>query len=104
MRDDLKKFVKELYLKGKVDAQRYKDLGIAADQLMSCNNITEEYHLINELAAGSFPELQRFLTENRMRAAENLENLFMERIDEHLANNDLEKARLMMDMLQTVGI
>ncbi len=104
MRDDLKKFVKEIYLKGKIDAQRYQDLSKVADELIQANNITEEYQIINDLAAGSYPEFQRFLTENRMRAAENLENLFMERIDQLLAKNDLEKARLMMDMLQTVGL
>jgi len=103
MREDLKSFIKGLYLKGKIDANRFKKLNAVANDLKDADNKTEEYQMLFEYATGDYPEFKKFLTQNRLHAAEDLEAIFMSKIDELISQGEAEKAQLILGMMETIN-
>ena len=104
MHDELKTYLKDLYMRGSIDASRFKELNAAAHDLLDAQTWQAQYQMLTEHATGEYPEFQAFLTMNRLRAAEELEALFMQRVDSHLERQDLEKAQLMLNMMETIEL
>lgn len=104
MREDLKKHLKDLYMRGRIDAQRFKELNAISDDLRDAKGWQEEYQMLTRYATEGYSEFTHFLTMNRLRAAEELESLFMEKVDHHLKGQNLEKAQLMLDMMETIEL
>ena len=72
MREELKQFIKNLYLKRRIEADRFKQLNAVANDLLDANDRIEEYQMLFDYASGDYPEFRHFLTVNRLRAAEDL--------------------------------
>lgn len=97
-------YLKDLYLRTQITAERFKELSAVANDLQDAKDREAQYHMLMDYAAGDYPEFRHFLTMNQLRAGEELETLFMEKIDAHLAKEDVEKAQMMLEMMQTIEL
>lgn len=104
MREDLKLYLKDLYLRNQITAERFKELSAVANDLKDANDRIGEYEMLMDYATGDYPEFKHFVTMNQLRAGEDLESIFIQKIDAHLDVQDIEKAQLMLDMMQTIEL
>lgn len=100
MFEPLQLYIKELYLKNQVDAKRFKELKEATEAIRRAPNAVEEYQLLFEMAGGDYPELHGFLLLDHVRASEDLEAIMIQKIDELVAEKELDKANLMLDLME----
>lgn len=104
MREDLKIYLKDMYLRNQITAERFKELSAVANDLQDAKDRQAQYEMLMNYASGDYPEFKHFLTMSQLRAGEELETQFLEKIDAHLDVEDLEKAQMMLDMMQTIEL
>jgi L-lactate utilization protein LutC len=101
MLSELKSYVKELYVLRKIDADRYRQLLKVSNDLKDAKDRTEAYDMLIELATDKgYSEFKKFLTRNRLRAAEEMEGTFMKKVDELIDQKEVEKAMLLLQMMR----
>ena len=100
MLNELKAYIRELYLHQKIDADRYRKLLKVSNDLQDARSRSEGYEILLELATTKgYSEFKRFLTQSRLRAAEQMEGMFLEKVDGLIDRGEIEKAGLMLEMV-----